>query len=373
MLTKFHEFFPIFWDNQNVLISGSLSSISSTVSTRKKAPIITSRIFHRKAKVKSKGTFGNKSPPGISKSLFSFASMRPGSKNNPFDYAQKLISYRLEHEMKSGESYFEFTPPKKLTKIPEIETKWKIAPQYKISDKLPVEYAHNILIATSWRSGSSFLGDLLNHYPGTFYAFEPIHFLSNKKRKENWSQSNPLHALKLLRDIYRCDFSNNVTGGYLKHAAKQENQFLLKHNSRVWKSCQTLLPSNVACFMPELMNKVCPVFPVRLIKTVRLRIPHLDDLLQDPDLSLKVIVLVRDPRGVMRSRNSMSWCDQPTCNDVSSVCRDLNEDVNQAYKLAKLFPGRVLLLRYEDLSTYPYFVMDKVITFLGNFDVFLFT
>ena len=74
--------------------------------------------------------------------------MRPGSKNNPFDYAKKLISHRLEHEMKSGESYFEFTPPKKLTKIPEIETKWKIAPQYKISDKLPVEYTHNILIAT---------------------------------------------------------------------------------------------------------------------------------------------------------------------------------------------------------------------------------
>ena len=299
--------------------------------------------------------------------------MRHGSKNNPFDYAKKLISYRLEHEMKSGESYFEFTPPKKLTKIPEIETKWKIAPQYKISDKLPVEYAHNILIATSWRSGSTFLGDLLNHYPGTFYAFEPIHFLSNKKRKENWSQSNPLHALKLLRDIYRCDFSNNVTGGYLKHAAKQENQFLLKHNSRVWKSCQTLLPSNVACFMPELLNRVCPVFPVRLIKTVRLRIPHLDNLLQDPDLSLKVIVLVRDPRGVMRSRNSMSWCESPVCNDVSKVCRDLNNDVNQAYKLAKQFPGRVLLLRYEDLSTYPYFVMDKVITFLGNFNFYQFS
>ena len=138
-------------------------------------------------------------------------------------------------------------------------------------------------------------------------------------------------------------------------------------NFRIWKSCQTLLPSNVACFMPDLMNKVCPLFPVRLIKTVRLRIPHLDDLLQDPDLSLKVIVLVRDPRGVMRSRNSMAWCDQPTCNDVSSVCHDLNSDVSEAHKLARQYPGRLLLLRYEDLSTNPYFVMDKVITFLGNF------
>ena len=30
--------------------------------------------------------------------------------------------------------------------------------------------------ATTWRSGSTFLGDLLNHYPGTFYYFEPLHW-----------------------------------------------------------------------------------------------------------------------------------------------------------------------------------------------------
>ena len=138
------------------------------------------QISHRKAKEKLKGTFGHKNPPTITKSLFSFAQMRPGSKNNPFDYAKKLISYRLYNELKEGESYFEFTPPKKLTKVPEFEAKWKIAPPNNIGDKLPVSFSRNILIATSWRSGSTFLGDLLNHYPGTFYTFEPIHFLSNK-------------------------------------------------------------------------------------------------------------------------------------------------------------------------------------------------
>ena len=36
----------------------------------------------------------------------------------------------------------------------------------------------NLLVATSWRSGSSFLGELLNQVPGTFYYFEPLHYYS---------------------------------------------------------------------------------------------------------------------------------------------------------------------------------------------------
>ena len=54
--------------------------------------------------------------------------------------------------------------------------------------------------------------------------------------------------------------------------------------------------------MPELVKKTCNLFPIRLIKTVRLRVRFVEPLLTDPDLALKIIVLVRDPRGVMRSR-----------------------------------------------------------------------
>ena len=31
-----------------------------------------------------------------------------------------------------------------------------------------------ILILTTWRSGSTFLGELLSMIPGTFYSFEPL-------------------------------------------------------------------------------------------------------------------------------------------------------------------------------------------------------
>ena len=31
-----------------------------------------------------------------------------------------------------------------------------------------------VLVVSTWRSGSTFLGDLINHYPGVFYYFEPL-------------------------------------------------------------------------------------------------------------------------------------------------------------------------------------------------------
>jgi hypothetical protein len=41
----------------------------------------------------------------------------------------------------------------------------------------------------SWRSGSTFLGDILNHYPGVFYSFEPLHYLSRLYHTGNESQA----------------------------------------------------------------------------------------------------------------------------------------------------------------------------------------
>ena len=39
-------------------------------------------------------------------------------------------------------------------------------------DSIGLRKARRILLATTWRSGSTFLGDLLSRYPGVFYSFE---------------------------------------------------------------------------------------------------------------------------------------------------------------------------------------------------------
>ena len=80
-------------------------------------------------------------------------------------------------------------------------------------------------------------------------------------------------------------------------------RFLFKnHNTRLWKSCYNLLPRETMCFMPDYLNAVSALYPIKLMKTVRLRVSDTEQLLLDPELNLKVVVLVRDPRGVYASR-----------------------------------------------------------------------
>ena len=75
-----------------------------------------------------------------------------------------------------------------------------------------------------------------------------------------------------------------------------------------------------------------------------------EELLRDADLSLKVIFLVRDPRGVMNSRDSMDWCsDSSACGSVDVMCKDLFSDVRYANELNEKYPGRLLLVRYAQL------------------------
>ena len=54
--------------------------------------------------------------------------------------------------------------------------------------------------------------------------------------------------------------------------------------------------------MPDYLNAVTALYPIKLMKTVRLRVSDTEQLLLDPELNLKVVVLVRDPRGVYASR-----------------------------------------------------------------------
>ena len=37
-----------------------------------------------------------------------------------------------------------------------------------------------ILIVSTWRSGSTFFGELLTQYPGTYFSYEPLQYLSKR-------------------------------------------------------------------------------------------------------------------------------------------------------------------------------------------------
>ena len=72
-----------------------------------------------------------------------------------------------------------------------------------------------------------------------------------------------------------------------------------------------------------------------------------EKLLLDPDIgkSLKIILLVRDPRAVMKSRSSQakSWCNFAECRDPDILCRNMKNDVSAAFRLRARYPGKQFL------------------------------
>jgi len=294
--------------------------------------------------------------PVSSKSLFSFNDYKPGRNSPPVQHGLASALARLNLEFSDNEDEAVQANTKKV--VPAFKTKdarvMEIAGAgVKVGQKVPSESARQILVATTWRSGSTFLGDLINHYPGVFYYFEPLHYYSQltKEKKEEVQDE-----VEFLRTLYSCSFTSaNV--GFLHHVAVPANKFLMKnHNKRLWNSCSNLLPRETMCLMPEYLNRVCPLYPIRLAKTVRLRVARVEPLLQDPSMDLKVVVLVRDPRGVYNSRSSSqvsTWCKKDMCADPAVGCKDLLADVTAAEDLAARYPDSVTLVRYEDLSLMP--------------------
>jgi len=128
-----------------------------------------------------------------------------------------------------------------------------------------------------------------------------------------------------------------------------------------WKKMRTSF-----CWKPAFLNKFCPLFPFQSIKTVRLRLNLTRQFIEDKSLNVRVLLLVRDPRGTIQSRKHRTWCPgNPDCEDPKLLCRDLVDDYHSFQVLKSEFPDRYMTFRYEDFSMNPVENTQKVFNFFG--------
>ncbi|KAJ8927351.1 hypothetical protein NQ314_020199 [Rhamnusium bicolor] len=58
-------------------------------------------------------------------------------------------------------------------------------------------------------------------------------------------------------------------------------------------------------------------------------------------LNVKVVLLVRDPRGTLQSRKHRDWCPgEPDCDQPNNLCADMVSDYSAAIQLKKRYPDR---------------------------------
>jgi hypothetical protein len=153
-----------------------------------------------------------------------------------------------------------------------------------------------------------------------------------------------------------------------------------KINRRVWEECQHYDRPSL-CHRPELLAQLCASFPINLIKAVELPVRDLISLLTkkgvnsfssslviNEDEELKIIYLVRDPRGTLSSRAKLDWCQaNPKCREPYQLCAHIEEDIDL---LGKHLAGHnnsrhyLLILKFENLAINVKTETEKLFRFL---------
>ena len=215
---------------------------------------------------------------------------------------------------------------------------------YKFGDPIAPSKARHIWIASSYgRSGSSFLGECLNHYPGSFYSYEPEALISKRR------YGNPLYGglHNIADDVFKCQPGRN----YFEFERNGVNSKVpiwshIRANTRFWNIYEALTPDFESTYgvknMMSMYHAICPLFPIHLTKTALFPINETEILLQDSVLSrtLKLIILFRDPRGILNSLiNSVDWDMGNKNNMVDKMCQKMKSDALAAAKLKMNYPG----------------------------------
>ena len=220
-----------------------------------------------------------------------------------------------------------------------------------------------IIIVTTKRSGSSFVGELFNVNPNVFYVFEPLSLLTRDMMKRRFPKNEfPRVASNIWNHILRCDYST----GYPPSSS------WLKRGNGGFDSCRSveaIRTSKLLCqshHVPihqigPVVSGLCRSRPYTLLKTIRVQdISQLQRFVEDATLNVKILHLVRDPRAVMKSRWNLNEINSDLvrrkgrgADEVYDLCEHMARNLKYNQKTPVWLEGKYKLVRFEDIAQNP--------------------
>ncbi|XP_037539319.1 carbohydrate sulfotransferase 5-like [Nematolebias whitei] len=256
-----------------------------------------------------------------------------------------------------------------------------------VSESPPQGKVH-VLLLSSWRSGSSFLGQVFSQHSSVFYLMEPAwHVWSNVEKPS--AKLLRMAVRDLMRSLFKCDFS--VMDSYLPENYNVSTLFAWTDSRALCAppACSLTVTNTTLCQdkcdAQGLLKaeKACNIYSHVVLKEVRFfELESLYPLLQDPSLDLRIIHLVRDPRAVMNSREAsrkafvldssivLEQKETPLYMVQYKVLQKICHSHIRINERAVLKPppflkGRYKMIRYEDLTRNPLKEINELYEFVG--------
>ncbi|XP_043926940.1 carbohydrate sulfotransferase 2 [Protopterus annectens] len=314
-----------------------------------------------------------------------------------------LVDYRWTKEPQQCSTQARHTP---------FQTRSAIRYLYRTSPAAHSRRKQLVYVFTTWRSGSSFFGELFNQNPGVFFLYEPMWHI--------WQKLYPGDAISLqgaardmLSALYRCDLSilqlynngnKNMTSMGVFGAASNKVICSEPLCNAYRKNAVGMVDEKVCKKCPprplSFLEEECHKYNTIVIKDVRIYdVNILAPLLEDPNLDLKVINLVRDPRAVASSRiksrhglireslqvvrsrdpkvrrhpvvdgnhkyNKKDGSDYHAVGAMEVICSTMAKSLNTVRNPPDWLKEKFLVVRYEDLVEDPVKTLRQVYSFVN--------
>ncbi|KAM9753818.1 carbohydrate sulfotransferase 6 isoform 1-T2 [Menidia menidia] len=249
----------------------------------------------------------------------------------------------------------------------------------------------HVLLLSSWRSGSSFLGQVFSQHPSVFYLMEPAWHVWTTMPKNGWRVLR-MAVRDLTRSLFQCDFS--VMDAYLPERHNVSSLFMWSHSRALCSppacpltprsqfSNQSRCVHSCDAAGLQKVEEACATYSHVVLKEVRFfELESLYPLLQDPNLDLRIVHLVRDPRAVLRSREEsaesfnadsaivLEHRNVPAAEvpyqTMQEICRSHVRISERALlKPPPFLEGRYKMVRYEDVARNPLKEINAIYEFV---------
>ena len=219
-----------------------------------------------------------------------------------------------------------------------------------------------VLLVTSFRGGSSFLGGMFMVNRDVFYMFEPLKLVEQANR-----DVLDFVQVKTLEMLFACNISGYLA--YSKQILPSGDKLRREGMGRIFLQ-EIVRRGNT--FTNHVFDAACRRKPHIVIKVIRAH--KLSALVPLMKQGVRVVESVRDPRGTIASRFSLfgsNWPSERTVNDARIECdklannlRFLRATTSDAH-LTQLLRQHFRLVRYDDVTDDLEEMVTRIYSFVG--------